>query len=334
MEEMYYIYAGHDPTYSFIKRPFEYIVNEIKSAIKNGKTTIVFSNSSESLDIHIKKIQRIADHFVEYSIEFLLLTGSVDGQYIYDSMFTTFKWKNKIKIVYLPIFEITASSQARTIPNINYQIKKKEKLFLSLNRSTSLHRFHLLNFVLDNNFLSKSFFSFEGVELERFLNTICLECKEHKNINTILEQVPIRLNITEQRSNPSDSKIEDKYYFDESYFSVVTETYFSTTLEYYECSHKFFSEKIFKPIIFKHPFILVGWVGALQELKKLGYKTFSPYIDEAYDLVEDDVQRMDMIQKEIIRLSNKTNDEWIIWQTNLKDVLEYNHMVLLSKVRT
>jgi len=334
VEEIYYIYAGHNPEYSFIRRPFEYIIKEINLAIKQGKTTVIFSNISETLDIHIQKIQRVAEYFLGYDVKFIVTTGSIDGQLVYDEMYKRFDWKNRIEIRYTPMFELAAANQLQLLSDIEYKVEKKDKLFLSFNRRATLPRFYLLNFVIDNSLLDKSFFSFEGVDLKYFLNVVCTQCKEYKNTNTILEKVPIRLNITEDRSNPVDCRFEDKEYFDRSYFSVVTETYFSKKLDSYNYSYKFFSEKIFKPIVFKHPFIFMGWPGALQELKKLGYKTFSPYIDETYDTIEDDFQRYSMITKEILRLSKKTDIEWIQWQQDIKDIVEYNNTLLLSKWKT
>ena len=35
-----------------------------------------------------------------------------------------------------------------------------------------------------------------------------------------------------------------------------------------------------------HPFIVYGNVGTLKELKRMGFRTFSPFIDESYDLTK------------------------------------------------
>ena len=41
-----------------------------------------------------------------------------------------------------------------------------------------------------------------------------------------------------------------------------------------------------------HPFVLVGTAGVLGELRRLGFKTFAPYINEAYDAIEDHGERL------------------------------------------
>ena len=91
------------------------------------------------------------------------------------------------------------------------------------------------------------------------------------------------------------------------------------------------SEKTYKPIIFKHPFIVASTPLHLQYLRNLGYKTFSPYIDESYDLEFNDAKRLLLICKEINRLSNLSEDELIEFRTNLLEIVDYNFNLLYSR---
>lgn len=45
----------------------------------------------------------------------------------------------------------------------------------------------------------------------------------------------------------------------------------------------FITEKTFKTMLLKHPFLMFGSPGTLAHLRELGYKTFWPYLDESYD---------------------------------------------------
>jgi len=47
------------------------------------------------------------------------------------------------------------------------------------------------------------------------------------------------------------------------------------------------TEKIFKPIVSKQPFMLLAAPGNLAYLRSYGFKTFEGIIDESYDLIED-----------------------------------------------
>jgi hypothetical protein len=91
------------------------------------------------------------------------------------------------------------------------------------------------------------------------------------------------------------------------------------------------SEKIFKPIGMKHPFIVVSNPKTLELLRTLGYKTFSPWIDESYDLIEDDAERLLAIAKETKRLCELSPQELTEFLTNCKEICEYNLKVMQSK---
>jgi len=74
-------------------------------------------------------------------------------------------------------------------------------------------------------------------------------------------------------------------YYQTSLISIVTETNF-------ENNDIFNTEKIFKPMVHRHPFILVGPYKTLEHLKDMGYKTFSDFWDESYDDIEDPFERL------------------------------------------
>ena len=81
----------------------------------------------------------------------------------------------------------------------------------------------------------------------------------------------------------------------------------------------------------KHPFILVSTAHSLTYLKKLGYKSFSPYINEHYDTIEDDEERMNAVWAEVERLCAFTDAEWLEWQKGIVDIVNYNYDVLTNK---
>ena len=93
----------------------------------------------------------------------------------------------------------------------------------------------------------------------------------------------------------------------------------------------FLSEKIFKPFATKHPFIAVAFPGTLDVLKHLGYRTFSPWINEEYDQIHDDEQRLLCVVDEIQRLSSQTDQQWLEWQHGIRDTIEHNFNRLLEK---
>jgi hypothetical protein len=66
----------------------------------------------------------------------------------------------------------------------------------------------------------------------------------------------------------------------------------------------------------------------LKFLRKLGYKTFSPYIDESYDDEPDLMERIKKVAIELARLNKMRVDnpiEFNSMYTKLTEIAEYNH---------
>jgi len=105
--------------------------------------------------------------------------------------------------------------------------------------------------------------------------------------------------------------------FQSAFLHVVTETVF-----YYP--NIFLSEKSFKPIINKRPFLLVSSAGCLENLKNFGFKTFNDYWDESYDSIEDSDQRMLAIFEIIQNICSKSIFELQDMTQSMSDILEFN----------
>lgn len=116
-------------------------------------------------------------------------------------------------------------------------------------------------------------------------------------------------------------RILDDVYLD-TWVSLITES------TYYAIEHSIFiSEKTFKPIACMQPFIIVGSKHTLKYLRKLGYKTFSGFIDESYDDCDDD-ERFDAIIRALQKI-HKIPDK-VSWLTSMRDILEHNYSVFLN----
>jgi hypothetical protein len=85
-----------------------------------------------------------------------------------------------------------------------------------------------------------------------------------------------------------------------------------------------YTEKTSKFILAKMPFILMAFPRSLEVLRQQGYKTFSPYINEAYDLIENDEDRAIAIANEIERLCQLSDENWLEIQDALLPRLEHN----------
>jgi hypothetical protein len=90
----------------------------------------------------------------------------------------------------------------------------------------------------------------------------------------------------------------------------------------YDCG--WWTEKTAKCLYTGKPFLLFGTQGQLEELRKLGFKTFAPWIDESYDLEPITDKRFDMIQDEVRRIAALTSDHRQQMIQEINEIADYN----------
>lgn len=112
----------------------------------------------------------------------------------------------------------------------------------------------------------------------------------------------------------------DKFYH--SYLHIVCETF---------VSHVFFSEKTYKPIKYLQPFILINGQYSLQYLRDLGYKTFSGYIDESYDLESNNERRIELAIQASLDFINREDLHEVMKE--MYPIFKHNHNVFIERCK-
>ena len=84
------------------------------------------------------------------------------------------------------------------------------------------------------------------------------------------------------------------------------------------------TEKVFKPIVALRPFILVAAPGNLSYLKRYGFRTFEPWIDESYDQEPDHTARLQMIVDQVQRLCALSSSQLQDMHSDMQDTLRFN----------
>jgi len=108
------------------------------------------------------------------------------------------------------------------------------------------------------------------------------------------------------------------YHLDiDCFWHIVTETVF-----YYDKLH--LTEKIFKPIVSKQPFMLLAAPGNLAYLKRYGFKTFEGIIDESYDLIQDSDQRIEAVVAQLAWYCSLSTEEKQRVIEAIAPIVEYN----------
>ena len=99
---------------------------------------------------------------------------------------------------------------------------------------------------------------------------------------------------------PSMGMDQDLYAkpYNDSKYSLISETNDNN-------NEIFMTEKIWKPIIAQQIFVLHGNYLYLQKLREMGFKTFSKYFDESYDLEMDRSKRIEKITATCLQLQKQ-----------------------------
>lgn len=188
----------------------------------------------------------------------------------------------------------------------------RKRKYLSLNRLSRHTRLAIPLVLLKADLLKDGFVSFHGRNVEKgppgspdwsddtvildWFHSLRLEQSLIDLFPSLEALAPLRLD--EERDQPTMAYGPfDLSYYRDSYFSIVTETVFEDSL-----SELRLTEKTWKPIAHCHPFVMVGNGGILRELRRKGFQTFHPFIDERYDDVSEPAERFRLIRREIERL--------------------------------
>jgi len=105
--------------------------------------------------------------------------------------------------------------------------------------------------------------------------------------------------------------------------SVVLETVFDHRIQ--------LTEKTLRPIACGHPFMLVAGAGSLSLIRRYGFKTFSPFINEDYDLEQDPINRLQLISKEMHRINNMPIDQQTQLVSHCREIAHYNKQYFFSE---
>lgn len=121
-----------------------------------------------------------------------------------------------------------------------------------------------------------------------------------------------------------DNKDRLKTIYNDIFCDIVTESRFAQPTAN-------FSEKVYRPMYYKKPFIMVGPPHTLQYMKEFGFKTFDEFWDESYDIMEDHESRLFAIFELIDKIHQMSIGELKTLYNKMLPILLHNQEVLLKK---
>ena len=349
---------GYDFTYNEKKSFFHFISNNAKSLIKEVPNVYLFVNYSNEGTIDFNWWKVIHEDAKQFNIPLNKIIFC-SSDYYTNMNYEIFKKlenipdEDNIKLLYLgwslhakakEMLEIhngkhtEFNSYSNKCSVVNYYDvdldKIRDKKFLMLNRRLRPHRiystclFNKLN-ILDQFLISYDVTSMQLFEMDGENISMHIEDAEYAKVLSdefarLKNESPKRTIDFEDLENVWGFNFENKEPYLDSYIHITSETNFFEIGGY-------FSEKTWKPMGHLQPFIFMGPANALKELKKLGFRTFAPFIDESYDNELDPELRFKMIMAEIERLSKMDINEIHNWyKTIFNSILLHNQNVLFS----
>jgi len=324
----WYVEFFNDKSLQFLK---EVIPLDVLDSIREGKIKLCLSNTHEAFNYVVSTIYYHVIKDLKIPEENILLISESANINIEIEKQAAYYEKKPIKSMWSRVFEHSVSSAA-TEKIKTLEKKTYNKKFLNLNRRPRIHRPMFVALAEIFNLRNSGFISLANSDIElnwtKAYNSLIEISKNNSTLNQLLinnkekiENIPhMHLDTTDLSINKVeyDNSLDD--FYKDSYFSVVSETNYYTEGKY----GLMLSEKTFKAIAKCHPFILVSIPGTLSMLRSLGYKTFSPLIDESYDLEFDDDLRMLKIIKEVKRLSNLSERELTLFLKKAATICDYN----------
>jgi len=338
--------------------------NKIKKLINDGNGYILCSYMQEG-HVEMEAYKNLHNYLLRHKIDasrVIFLSSNLNGHLQYKNFCKKFKvlTENKLHILqsnhmFESMIEVCRSYELgdiqvppevennsdltvgiNSIEDIDLNFLRP-KYFLCMNRNMGRgYRIAILSLMLENNLFDKGLVSMGPL---RTKSNFPLGWEPDDNWwikDTLLKNKIWEIQKKLKKLQPL--QIEDEFVwktdglwpgfdfketYSKVYFDVVTESCYATESIY--CS-----EKTYKPISQLLPFILLGPPGILKKVKEQGFKTFSPFIDESYDGIEDHGDRLLKVFGEVKRLCELPKEELKTWYSDIFDDLVFNQKHLLS----
>jgi len=287
---------------------------------------IIFSNpaeGSETVLLQLKRL-RISDRVRDGRIG-LLTSGDLEPGWNYcktDCYFTN-------------IVEYTENKEAALLAALKHQSHRPYD-FLFLNGRLRPHRKYIIDALRMRSLLDNALWTnlSSRVELE-FTSRLQTDKLEP------IRLLPPEYEIDRARQNLKPSLYTDGGFVKHQLFNntwgdaivnhrCYTDTWFSLVTEtIYDYPYTFRTEKIWKPILMSHPFIVAANRGYYHDLHQAGFSTFHSLVDESFDLIDCPQERIERIITVVDDVcANGPDKFWFAAQSickyNRERLIEYN----------
>ena len=219
-------------------------------------------------------------------------------------------------------------------------LKIRKYYGLSYNRRPHMHRVYLLTKLKQEELLDRTAYSWGGLELKmteedkqiRFNHLLkvargggggstYLKPRDEISFREVVKSKQITFPNEELETNKADSINFD--HISTAYFQIVSETHVKNS-----SNDPYLSEKSYKSFISGMPFVMWGNAFTIRALRDKGYRCYEEWINQSYDRIIDDGERLAALIKEIKRLYEIPPEQWSIMLKEMLPTIEYNHKKL------
>jgi len=283
---------------------------------------IVFCNPAEGSETVLLQLRRlrIADHVRDGRI---LLMTSGDLEPGWNHFSTDCYFSNIVE------YQENRSAQIQALWEYSDQ---RPYEFLFLNGRLRPHRKCLIDGLRERKLLDHALWSNLGSQVEMEF-TSKLEPDKQESIRLLPPDYEIERAVTQLNTVSTSGFVKHELFgntwgdaivnhrcYTDTWFSLVSETIF-------DYPYSFRTEKIYKPILMAHPFVVAANCGYLRDLQNAGFQTFDSIIDESYDQIDCPHARIKRII-ETVRYLVKGGPEHF-WEAS-RAICKYNQQHLVE----
>ena len=311
----------------------EHVVARIKNKTAYLLVTILMESP-----LRDNELMQIEKYFRESELpmsQIIYLTCSPNCQEVYNNYCKRFNKPNEgLLFEYLPYYFYTYKEIIQN-KDLKYKIGKKSKTFLMFNRrwGSQAHRVLMLAYLYKNGLLDHFNISFPKIEIDnggtytdhanKFFNRLNVpNIITDEDLKGLEERLPFILDTPNHKLNLMYDEFDStRQFYEDSFVNIIAETNFFTPIVH-------LTEKSYKPIVYKQPFIMFAAKGSLQAMREQGFKTFGELWDESYDIEVDDTIRFHKVLDVIKEIASWSDERKLEVSATIESIVDFNYNIL------
>lgn len=267
----------------------------------------------------------------------IYVSGDLNISRNYQAWCNQHRVRPAMQAAYYGYFATWASRQLQATPQ-----RTPRRRYMSLNRRPHYHRIMMMTILERRNLIEHGTISMPadfaesdiGWAADQWnLRRLWDELKDlqvgfldryESAFESLCRRLPLIADRTDFETNHALDFNTDLY--SEHPVNLITETLCFTV-------SAFASEKIWKPMAAGQIFLVLSGPYYLRGLRRIGFRTFAPYINEEYDEEPEPIARANLVARELQRLISITDEEFTAVLAQCSAVLAHNQQLITDSIR-